>query len=65
MLMVYAPTTVVSQRSPRTETFEYRGVEDGQLFHTRGATLEAVYTPGHTDDHVAFILREEQVIFTT
>lgn len=49
------------QQSSRVEVFEFTGIEDGQVFKTQGATLEAVYTPGHTVDHVAFVLREEKV----
>lgn len=52
----------LSQPSPSAEAFGYSTVEDGQLFRTNGATLEVVFTPGHTTDHVAFVLREEKVI---
>ncbi|CAN0246748.1 unnamed protein product [Ectocarpus fasciculatus] len=45
---------------PRDQGFDYERIEDGQLFRTPGATLEAVSTPGHTEDHVAFVLHEEK-----
>jgi glyoxylase-like metal-dependent hydrolase (beta-lactamase superfamily II) len=37
---------------------------DGQVFATNGCTLEAIYTPGHANDHCVFHLREERAIFT-
>lgn len=37
---------------------------DGQQFAVEGATLTALYCPGHTKDHMAFLLAEEQAIFT-
>eukprot|EP00752_Nemacystus_decipiens_P016455 g14710.t1 len=55
---------VFKRRSPRAETFEYEDLQDGQLFRANGATLEVVYTPGHTTDHVAFVLREEKALIT-
>lgn len=62
---IFAPpwvrVTLPAQTGPKTEAFDYEGIKDGQLFHTDGATLEALYTPGHTEDHVSFLLREEQV----
>ena len=36
---------------------------DGQLFGGPGWTIEAVATPGHTADHFAFALREENALF--
>lgn len=50
-----------SQTGPKAEHFDYEGIQDSQLFRTDGATLEALHTPGHTEDHVSFLLREEQV----
>ncbi|KAH8887065.1 metallo-beta-lactamase superfamily protein [Thozetella sp. PMI_491] len=39
-------------------------IEDGQMFEVDGASLTAVYTPGHTNDHMALLLRGEDAMFT-
>ncbi|KAI3328625.1 metallo-beta-lactamase superfamily protein [Ustulina deusta] len=39
-------------------------IADGQVFEVDGATLAAVHTPGHTTDHMAFVFREEDALFT-
>lgn len=39
------------------------GVRDGDLFHGKGWTIEAVATPGHTSHHFAYALREENILF--
>ena len=36
---------------------------DGQLFHGPGWTIEAVATPGHTSNHYAYALIEENALF--
>lgn len=41
-----------------------KGIEDGQVFRVDGATLTAFHTPGHTVDHMAFVLEEEDAMFT-
>ncbi|KAI9681073.1 MAG: hypothetical protein M1822_007147 [Bathelium mastoideum] len=35
-----------------------------QVFKVEGATIRAVHTPGHSHDHMCFILEEEQAMFT-
>ncbi|CAM9224971.1 unnamed protein product [Laminaria digitata] len=55
---------VFKRTGPKAEAFDYEGIEDGQLFRTDGATLEALHTPGHTEDHVSFLLREEEALMT-
>lgn len=39
-------------------------IEDGQMFKVEGATLRAVYGPGHSHDHMCFVLEEENAMFT-
>ncbi|KAK0735104.1 metallo-beta-lactamase superfamily protein [Lasiosphaeria miniovina] len=39
-------------------------IADGQLFKVEGATVRAVHAPGHSHDHMCFVLEEEQAMFT-
>jgi hydrolase len=39
-------------------------IVDGQVFSVEGATVRAIYTPGHSTDHVCFLLEEENALFT-
>ncbi|KAI0150648.1 putative metallo-beta-lactamase domain protein [Xylariaceae sp. FL1272] len=41
-----------------------KSINDGHTFAVDGATLTAVHTPGHTTDHVVFVFREEDALFT-
>ncbi len=39
-------------------------IADGGVIAVQGATLEAVWTPGHSRDHLCYYLREERALFT-
>jgi endoribonuclease LACTB2 len=39
-------------------------ISDGQIFQVDGASLKAVFAPGHTDDHMVFVWEEEDALFT-
>lgn len=56
--------------SPQTRIYKYNpekgqlAIRDGQVFSVDGATLTTAYTPGHTNDHVVFVMEEEDAMFT-
>jgi len=39
-------------------------IDDGSRLRCEGATLRAVHTPGHAEDHLCFVLEEEQSLFS-
>ncbi|XP_064597777.1 endoribonuclease LACTB2-like isoform X1 [Liolophura sinensis] len=42
----------------------YDFVDDNKILRTDGATLRAVHTPGHTEDHMILYLEEENAVFS-
>jgi glyoxylase-like metal-dependent hydrolase (beta-lactamase superfamily II) len=39
-------------------------VRDGDILAADGFTIECVFTPGHTSNHMCYALREEEALFT-
>jgi len=56
-----SPDTVFCKNSPDEGQED---IEDGQEFSVEGATVKAVFTPGHAYDHMCFVLKEENALFT-
>ncbi|OHE98537.1 metallo-beta-lactamase superfamily protein [Colletotrichum orchidophilum] len=56
--------------SPSSEVFKNQpgegqsDISEGQKFTVDGASLTAIFTPGHAVDHMAFVLEEEDAMFT-
>ncbi|XP_013393854.1 endoribonuclease LACTB2 [Lingula anatina] len=55
---------ISTEDAPLGDGLKYSFIEDGKVFKTEGGTLRAVYTPGHTDDHLSFYLEEENALFS-
>ncbi|KAL5391132.1 hypothetical protein PMIN06_012482 [Paraphaeosphaeria minitans] len=60
-LLALSPSTAIHKRDPRPG---WHDIADGQTFAADGATLRAYLCPGHTTDHMAFVLEEEDAMFT-
>ncbi|POS86865.1 hypothetical protein EPUL_000666 [Erysiphe pulchra] len=60
-LLDIAPNAIIYKNQPEHGQLE---IQDGQIFQVEGASIKSVLCPGHTKDHTAFILEEEDVLFT-
>jgi endoribonuclease LACTB2 len=60
-LLKICPEAIVHKHHPSEGQMD---IKDGQAFSVEGATLMAFHAPGHTVDHMVFILEEEDAMFT-
>lgn len=60
-LISLCPKVIVHKHDPASGQ---KPIHDGQIFETEGAKLRAFHCPGHTTDHMAFVLEEEDAMFT-
>jgi glyoxylase-like metal-dependent hydrolase (beta-lactamase superfamily II) len=61
------PTESADVRMEAGDDMTFRpdvAVKDGERFAGKGWTIEAVTTPGHTSNHIAYALLEENALFT-
>ncbi|KAK3291289.1 beta-lactamase-like protein [Chaetomium fimeti] len=54
-------TTAIYKHTPSKTQ---QPITDGQIFRVEGATVRAVHAPGHSHDHMCFVLEEENAMFT-
>ncbi|XP_063417460.1 endoribonuclease LACTB2-like [Mytilus trossulus] len=54
----------LSQQDLDISPAKYTFVENNTVFKTEGATLRAIHTPGHTEEHMALYLEEENAVFS-
>jgi ribonuclease/clavin/mitogillin len=60
-LLRISPNATVFKNQPGDNQ---SNISNGQVFKSEGATLRAFHCPGHTTDHMALILEEEDAMFT-
>ncbi|KAF4823685.1 Lactamase-like protein nscB [Colletotrichum siamense] len=60
-LLELSPNSKIFKNQPEEGQSD---IADGQKFAVDGVSLTAIFTPGHTVDHMAFVLEEEDAMFT-
>lgn len=60
-LLELSPDAIIYKNEPSDGQ---QDIQDGQSFQVDGASLRAVFSPGHTQDHMSLVLEEEDAMFT-
>ncbi|KUI53802.1 Beta-lactamase-like protein 2 [Cytospora mali] len=47
-----------------TPSRSQKPIVDGQIFRVEGATVRAVHAPGHSEDHMCFVIEEDNAMCT-
>src|SRR5215471_8370020 len=58
------PSPTSSSPTPTATIRPAQALADGEVVSGAGFTLEAIATPGHTANHMAFALREQDLVFS-
>ncbi|XP_076803420.1 endoribonuclease LACTB2-like [Clavelina lepadiformis] len=49
---------------PNNNELKYSYLKDMQVLQTEGATMKVIFSPGHTKDHIALLMEEDNAIFS-
>jgi ribonuclease/clavin/mitogillin len=60
-LLEHSPDAIIYKHQPSDGQ---QDIQDGQRFQVDGASLRAVFSPGHTQDHMSLVLEEEDALFS-
>ena len=65
VLQRFGPLKVSKRPSPGSDEkigVEVTAIYDGAVIQTENATLRAIHTPGHSPDHLSFMIEEERAL---
>lgn len=60
-MLELSPNAIIYKHQPSDGQ---QNIQDGQRFQVDGASLRAIFSPGHTQDHMSLVLEEEDAMLT-